>query len=208
MKKASNKALLIVDPQNDFCPGGALGVTECDEMIRMINAYIMIFRKERLPILVSRDWHPKKTSHFKEYGGPWPVHCVQGTHGAEFHPELKLPLDVIIFSKGTDPAAQGYSVFESANYSGIPFSVILKMLEINELFIGGLATDYCVRASALDALKKGIRVGILVDAIRGVDVNPGDSRKALHEMSANGAEELSFDLFRENIPDLRQQAES
>ncbi len=190
MKK--NQALLIVDVQNDFCPGGALPVPEGDEVVFVLNRYIESFVRGKLPILASRDWHPLKTKHFKPYGGLWPPHCIQNTPGAGFHPDLKLPPEAIIVSKGMDPASDGYSAFEATDAPGRLLGDLLHSLGIRDLFVGGLATDYCVRSSVLDALKHGLNVYVLTDAIKGVDVNSGDSQRAIDEMLACGAKRIIF----------------
>jgi len=184
------KALLVVDVQNDFCPGGKLGLPDGDKIIPVLNDYIRLFSKKKLPILVTRDWHPTKTVHFEKYGGKWPQHCIQGTSGAQFHPNLRLPKSVIIISKGIYPDKDGYSVFSGEDSRGKDFSAVLKYLAIDELFIGGLATDYCVRHTALDALAKGFKIWLLVDAIKGVDKQ--GSERAIKEMKAAGAKETTF----------------
>jgi len=176
----SKSALLVVDMQNDFCPGGALGVREGDQIIPLVNKYIDLFFKKQMPIFISRDWHPPETNHFKDRGGPWPVHCVQGTYGAEFHPDFQVPRQAIILSKGTDPQNHGYSVFDAKDFTSTSFSDLLKRKNINTLYICGIATDYCVRETSLDALKDNIDVYILTDAIKGVD--EGDSQRALDEI--------------------------
>lgn len=186
------KALLIVDIQNDFSPGGALAVPEGDKIIPKINKYIKIFSKNKLPIFVSRDWHPKKTTHFKKFGGIWPEHCIQNTKGARFHPHLKLSRDSIILSKGMDPNKDSYSVFQAEASNGMSFSELLKLLRIQELYIGGLATDYCVKYSAIDAVKFGFKVKLLIDAIKGVNINPNDSQEALREMVKLGAKKITL----------------
>lgn len=184
-------ALLIVDVQNDFCPGGALAVAGGDKVVPVINEYIEAFSKKKLPVIVSRDWHLQRTKHFKDFGGLWPVHCVQDTPGAAFHSDLKLPPETIIVSKGMDSDKDSYSAFQAVDERGRPLREILKDLGVKELWIGGLATDYCVKASVLDALKH-FRVNLLMDAIKGVDLNPGDSRKAVEEMLAAGAGKMTF----------------
>ena len=183
----TRKALLIVDLQNDFCPGGALAVPEGDQIISNLNQYIEIFSKNKLPIFASRDWHPKETSHFKDQGGLWPPHCVQNTEGALFHPELKLPKETIILSKGMDPETDSYSAFQAQDSNGRQFEDMLRESGIEELYIGGLATDYCVKSSALDALSKGFKVKLMIDAIKGVNIKPDDSNNAIEEMVDNGA---------------------
>ncbi|MCM8782521.1 MAG: bifunctional nicotinamidase/pyrazinamidase [Candidatus Omnitrophica bacterium] len=186
------KALLIVDVQNDFCPGGALAVPEGDKVVPRLNKYIKIFAKNKLPIFASRDWHPVKTKHFKDFGGAWPVHCIQNTKGARFHPDLKLPKDAIMLYKGMDPQEDSYSCFQTQDLSGMSFRKILHRLGINELYIGGLATDYCVKSSCLDALKHQFKVKILMDAIKGVNLRSDDSEKAIKEMVKKGAKKITI----------------
>lgn len=188
----SKKALLVVDMQNDFCPGGALSVPEGDKIIPKINKYIKIFVKKNLPIFVTRDWHPVRTQHFKDFGGAWPVHCIQNNQGAQFHPELKLPKSAILLYKGMDPTQDAYSAFQAENESGVKLPQLLKIMGISELYIGGLATDYCVRFSSRDALKQGLKVKLLTDAIKGVNLKPQDSDKAINEMVKLGAKLISL----------------
>lgn len=182
------KALLIVDVQNDFCPGGSLGIKDGDKIIPAINKYIKIFGSKKLPIFASRDWHPKKTAHFKKFGGVWPVHCVQNTKGAQFHSKLKLPKQAIIMSKGMDPEKDSYSVFQAQDSNGMSFLNRSKVFDINQIYIAGLATDYCVKYSTLDALKNGFRVKVLGNAIKGVNLKPDDSQRSLKQMVRAGAE--------------------
>ena len=190
------KALLIVDVQNDFCPKGALAVPSGDAIIPALNKYIKIFSQKNLPIFASRDWHPKKSKHFKDFGGLWPKHCIQNTKGAQFHPKLKLPKHIIVLSKGMDPERESYSTFEGIDHSGLPFINLLKIFGIQELHVGGLATDYCVKASVIDALKQGFLVWLLIDAIKGVDIKAGDSERAIKEMSDGGAKQITLQRFR------------
>jgi nicotinamidase/pyrazinamidase len=190
------KALVVVDIQNDFCPGGALGISDGDKAIPVLNKYIKIFEKKKLPILITRDWHPKVTRHFKPYGGLWPKHCVQGTKGAEFHRSLKFPKEAIIMSKGMDPQKDSYSVFQAFDPNGTEFFNLLKILGVTEIYIGGLATDYCVKYTALDAGQAGLKVYVLTDAIRGVNINPNDSEDALKEMVSAGAKKITLDKLK------------
>ena len=183
----SGRALLVVDIQNDFCPGGALGIHGGDGIIPVLNSCIEFFAKESLPIIVTRDWHPEITRHFKQFGGVWPVHCVQESSGAQFHPELRLPEGVLVVSKGMDPEEDSYSAFHAIDSSGMLLADLLKSLGVRRVYIGGLATDYCVKYSALDALKRGLEVHILADAIAGVNLQPEDSRLAIEEMIQCGA---------------------
>ncbi|MBE0478535.1 nicotinamidase [Candidatus Aerophobetes bacterium] len=186
-----DKALLIVDVQNDFCPGGALTVPGGDRVVPVLNKYIELFATNNLPIFASRDWHPKITKHFKDYGGLWPGHCIQGTEGARFHPNLKLPKKTIIVSKGMNPEKDAYSVFQAFDSQGKSLLDILKNQGRTELYIGGLATDYCVKESVLDALNASFKVKLLIDAIRGV--NHKTSCEAIRKMTTRGAEEITFE---------------
>lgn len=188
----SKKALLVVDVQNDFCPGGALGVSEGDKIIPNINKYIKIFAQRKLPIFITRDWHPKKTAHFKKFGGLWPVHCVENTKGAKFHPKLKLLKEAIIVSKGMDPQKDAYSAFQAEDTNGKLLLSLLKKLQIDELYIAGLATDYCVRFTTLEAIKQGFKVKVLIDAIKGVNLKPDDSENAIREMVEKGAKKITL----------------
>lgn len=184
---ATGDALLIVDVQNDFCPGGSLAVPEGDRVVPVLNGYVRAFRQRELPVFASRDWHPPETRHFEAGGGPWPPHCVAGTAGAELHPDLSLPADATVVSKGTDPTDDGYSAFEAESEEGRGLAESLRERGVRRLFIGGLATDYCVRASVLDAVRSGFEPVLLLDAVRGIDVEPGDQAAALDEMVRAGA---------------------
>lgn len=181
-------ALAIVDLQNDFMPGGALGVTEGDEVVSVANRYIEMFKAADLPVYATRDWHPVETKHFQLYGGVWPPHCVQGTPGAEFHPGLKLPPDAIIVSKGMDPNEDSYSCFDAFEADGTPMVESLRRRGVKRLFVGGLATDYCVKWSAIAAIKEGFQVTVLLDGCRGVNLSSHDSEKAIEEMVRAGAD--------------------
>lgn len=179
-------ALLIVDLQNDFCPGGALPVPDGDAVVPRVNHTIELFERRRLPIFASRDWHPRETKHFKAFGGAWPPHCIQKTKGARFHPDLRLPKQAVIVSKGMDPEEDSYSAFQAVTREGRDLESVLHDFGVGELFLCGLAADYCVRASALDGAKRGFRTWVLEDAVRGVDMKPGDSLAALEDMKGHG----------------------
>jgi nicotinamidase/pyrazinamidase len=185
MEKKS--ALVIVDVQNDFCPGGALPVPGGDRVVPVLNRYIGLFTSAGLPIYATRDWHPEQTLHFRSYGGQWPMHCVQYTEGAAFHPELNLAEDTVIITKGDDPEKDSYSGFQGHDEGGRPFVDALRDAGVGRLFVGGLAIDYCVRGTVLDAIRKGFEVVLLTDAVKGVDIKEGDSEKALEEMIGRGA---------------------
>lgn len=191
----SSDALVIVDVQNDFCPGGSLAVPEGDKVVPVLNRYIERFAALKTPIFASRDWHPAVTKHFKAYGGAWPPHCVQGTRGAEFHADLRLPREAVIVSKGMDSEQDAYSCFQAEDPDGMPFTAALGERGVQRLFVGGLATDYCVKATVLDALREGFQVVVLEDAIRAVDVSPGDGAKALQEMKTAGAAVATFSVL-------------
>ncbi len=193
-------ALIVVDVQNDFCPGGALAVRNGDDVVAVLNRYIEKFLEARLPIFATRDWHPEKTSHFNSYGGPWPTHCVQHSRGAEFHPGLRLGPGVVVVSKGAGVDEDGYSGFQGRDSSGAPLAELLRERGVEVIFVGGLATDYCVKHTALDGIKQGFRVVLIGDAVRGVDLNPNDSARAVKEMSDAGGLTLgSFDDL--HLPD-------
>ena len=184
------EALVVVDVQNDFCPGGALGVHGGDEIVPVLNQYIERFAAANLPIFVTRDWHPTRTVHFKDFGGVWPIHCVQNTKGAEFHPDLRLDPGMILVSKGTEPDEDSYSAFHARDDAGVPLAQRLRNFGVKRLFVGGIATDYCVKYTVLDGLQEGFALVVLDDAIRGVNLQPDDSEKALAEMCHAGASRL------------------
>ena len=186
--------LLIVDVQKDFCSGGALAVQNGDRVVPVLNRTLAQLGLAGL-IYASRDWHPPVTVHFKEHGGVWPVHCVAGTDGARFHPDLQLPPETIIVTKGETPSTHGYSAFEGTTPSGETLLEDVRRRGLTHLVVGGLATDYCVRQSVLDALKAGFEVAILTDAIAGVDLQPGDSARAIEEMTEAGALLTTADAF-------------
>ena len=190
IKVGRKHALIIVDVQKDFCPGGTLPVPEGDKIIPNLNKYVEIFRKNGGKIYATRDWHPENHISFKEHGGLWPKHCVQGTEGAEFHPNLKLPEDAVIISKGTDPLREAYSGFE-----GTDLKKKLKQEGIVRVFVGGLATEYCVKNTVLDAIKFGFETVLLMDAIKGIDLKPSDSIKAIDEMVKKGVKTVKLENF-------------
>lgn len=180
-------ALILVDVQNDFCPGGALAVAEGDQIVPVLNRYIEKFAAAGLPIIATRDWHPQETRHFKTGGGIWPAHCVQGTEGGKFHPQLAIDDRVIVVSKGESPDADSYSGFDAVTSTGMRLGDLLSARGVRSLFVGGLATDYCVKHTVLDGLKEGFNVVLLEDAIRGVNLQPDDAKLAIEEMVRAGA---------------------
>ena len=182
-----DSALLVIDVQRDFCPGGALAVAEGDRVVAPLNAAAARFAAAGRPVIATRDWHPPRTVHFQAYGGPWPPHCVQGTPGAELHPDLALPDGAVVVSSGTREDEDGYSAFDARDPGGRPLADLLREQGVRRLYVGGLATDYCVKASVLDARREGFAVTVLEDAVRAVNVQPGDGERALAAMREAGA---------------------
>ena len=177
------EALIIVDFQNDFTPGGALAVSEGDAIAERVNELAADPRFDL--VVATRDWHPPDHGSFEPHGGPWPVHCVQDTPGAELHPALdRARLDVIV-DKGQDPETEGYSGFDATGLERL-----LRERGIDRVTIVGLATDYCVKNTALDALRHGFEVVLDSAGVRGVDVEPGDSERALDEVREAGGRVL------------------
>jgi nicotinamidase/pyrazinamidase len=176
------RALIVVDVQNDFCPGGTLAVAEGDRVVAPLNKLIEEFLERGEPVFKSRDWHPAETKHFQVYGGTWPVHCVQNTTGAEFHPDLIDDARIRVVSKGLGDT-DCYSAFDETD-----LALQLHELGVEEVWIGGLTTDYCAKSTVLDALKEGFSVTAVENAMRAVDVSPGDGERAIAEMRAAGAQ--------------------
>jgi nicotinamidase/pyrazinamidase len=195
----SNFALLLVDVQNDFCPGGALAVPNGDRVVPVLNTYLSKFAQHGARIFASRDWHPAVTKHFQEQGGPWPPHCIAQSAGAEFHSQLQLPARTVVLTKGTNPEDDGYSAFEAADQAGRGLGDVLRSGDVARLYVGGLATEYCVRASVLDGLEAGLDVVVLLDAVRGIDVNEGDVARALDEMLRAGARTATLETIDEEL---------
>ena len=184
-------ALLIVDVQNDFLPGGSLAVPQGDAIVPVLNDYMQRFTAQGLPVYASRDWHPHEHCSFSTQGGPWPVHCVAGTPGADFAPGLRLPADTVVISKATTSDSDAYSAFQ-----GTGLAQRLRNDGVQRLFVGGLAIDYCVRHTVLDALDAGLQVFLLRDAIRAVDLHAGDGRRAEQEMLDHGAVPIELDQLQ------------
>jgi nicotinamidase/pyrazinamidase len=171
-------ALIIVDVQNDFCPGGMLAVPSGDEVIAPINRLLQY----SWLTVATKDWHPAEHCSFQAQGGPWPPHCVQGTAGAELHPQLDTARILAIITKGSRPDRDAYSGFD-----GTTLAHLLRDKGVTRVVVCGLATDYCVRATTHDALKEGFEVLMLGDAMRGVELNPGDCQRAIDELQSAGA---------------------
>lgn len=187
MSTQSKQALIVVDVQNDFCPGGTLAVAHGDEVVAPLNELIDEFLERGDPVYKSRDWHPPQTKHFQDYGGTWPVHCVQNTPGAEFHPQLKDDPRIRVISKGLGDT-DCYSAFDETD-----LATQLRDQGVKELIVGGLATDYCVKETVLAGIKEGFKVKAVENAMRAVELKPGDGERALQEMRAAGAEIVNTD---------------
>lgn len=181
-------ALLIVDVQNDFCAGGALAVPDGDAVVAPINRLAETAAAEGRPVYASRDWHPEGSPHFAGHGGAWPVHCVQGTPGAEFHRQLRLPETTRLVTKGDSPAdPHGYDAFDGRLAGGTSLADDLQVAGVKTLIVAGLATDYCVKNSVWGARRAGFDVQVVAEAIRAVDLRPGDGTAAIADMMAAGA---------------------
>jgi nicotinamidase/pyrazinamidase len=178
----AKRALIVVDVQNDFCPGGSLAVERGDEVVVPLNRLAEEFLERGEPVYKSRDWHPARTKHFAAYGGRWPVHCVRDTRGAEFHSDLLDDPRIHVVSKGLGDE-DSYSAFD-----GTTLAADLRQEGVEEVWVGGLATDYCVKNTVLDALREGFSVHAVSDAMRAVNLQPGDDARALEEMREAGAE--------------------
>jgi nicotinamidase/pyrazinamidase len=184
---SSSDALIVVDVQNDFLPGGQLAVRYGDEVVPVLNRYIDIFVAQGLAVYATRDWHPADHCSFTPQGGPWPVHCIAGSEGALFPSTLHLPRSALIVSKAMQAERDAYSGFD-----GTELAEQLRRSGVERVFVGGLATDYCVLNTVRDALKQGFTVCLLVDAIRAVNVDPDDGMRAEGEMCRLGAHPVVF----------------
>lgn len=188
IRASSGDALIVVDVQNDFLPGGSLGVPHGNEVIVVLNRYMTAFSAHHLPVYATRDWHPPNHCSFRQQGGPWPPHCVAESRGAEFSATLNLPADTVIISKASEPDKDAYSGFE-----GTGLDRALRAQNVKRVFVGGLATDYCVLNTVRDAIILGYKVFLLADAIRAVNVKPDDGQLAISEMQHLGATSISQD---------------
>jgi nicotinamidase/pyrazinamidase len=172
-------ALIVVDLQNDFCAGGSLEVPGGDEVIAPINAVMPKFRH----VFATMDWHPPDHRYFQKHGGPWPDHCLQGSHGAEFHPDLHAGAIHEVVKSGSDPFMDGYSGF-----AGTDLADRLRRRDVRRVFVAGLATDYCVKETAIEAIQNHFETYVLIDAVRPVEVQPGDGDRALRAMAGAGVQ--------------------
>jgi len=185
---AAGDGLVVVDVQNDFLPGGALAVPGGDRVVPVLNRYLALFNERSLPIFATRDWHPANHCSFQDHGGPWPPHCVANTPGAAFAPALALPPATVVVSKGTDARKEAYSGFQ-----GTDLAERLRATGARRLFVGGLATEFCVRATVTDAISEGFSVCLLLDAIQALEIKPGDARRSEQEMIERGAVALRWE---------------
>lgn len=181
-------ALIIVDLQNDFLPGGALGVPQGDEVVAPIQQLIDLYQSHDLPIYASRDWHPVGHCSFTQQGGPWPIHCIAGSSGAAFSAAIPVEQFATVISKATTVEQDAYSAF-----NGTDLGEALRARGIARVAVCGLATDYCVLNTARDALADGFGVWLVLDAIRAVEVQPGDGARAIAAMLAAGAQPVQVD---------------
>jgi nicotinamidase/pyrazinamidase len=173
------EALIVVDVQNDFCPGGALAVPDGDAVVERVNQ----LARDASFVVATRDWHPADHGSFGPQGGPWPAHCVQGTEGAELHPGIDRDLIDVVVDKGRAVDRDGYSGFEDTDLASV-----LRERGVTAVDVAGLALDYCVKATALDARRAGLDVTVHRGATRAVEVSPGDGERAVSELRAAGVE--------------------
>lgn len=187
-EQQTDTALIVVDVQNDFCLGGKLAVPEGDKVVEPINRLLERGRERGWLLLASRDYHPADTTHFADFGGVWPIHCIQGTLGAEFHPDLLLGEDITVITKGTGKDENDYSAFDGKTPINLDLETFLTLHRVGKIYITGLATDYCVKATAIDAAQRGFEAIAVEDAVAAVNINPDDGDKAVAEMKAAGVE--------------------
>ncbi len=192
-------AVIAVDVQNDFCPGGKLPVKEGNLVADPINQLFKAADLTGVLKVATRDWHPIQAVHFAGFGGVWPEHCIMESEGAKFHPDLKIDPATFIVSKGVD-GKDAYSGFDGSITSspdkadlGTPLNDVFLARGIQRLFVGGLATDYCVKQTAMDGVKLGYQVFLIEEAVRAVDINPGDGNRALEEMKDSGVKVISLE---------------
>lgn len=198
-------AVIAVDVQNDFCPGGKLAVAQGNLVVEPLNKLFQAADQTGMLTIVTRDWHPKQAVHFAGFGGVWPEHCIMESEGAKFYPDLKIDPATFIVSKGVD-GKDAYSGFDGSITSsadradlGTPLNDVLRARGIKRLFVGGLATDYCVKQTAIDGARFGYQVFLIEEAVRAVDINPGDGNRALEEMKNSGVKVISLERALELI---------
>lgn len=184
--KKGERALIVVDIQRDFCPGGSLPVTNGDKIIPAVNRLVDKFEKASLPIFFTRDWHPRNHISFRANGGPWPPHCIRGTPGASFHPSLEIPKNAQVIDKGTLEAEDAYSGFQ-----GTDLARKLQGLHVSQIYVVGLATDYCVKNTVVDGEAKGFETFVVADCVKGVNLKRTDSATAMRTMLSRGARQTT-----------------
>lgn len=187
-------ALIVVDIQRDFCPGGALPVADGDKIVPAVNELIRAFEGAGMPVFFTRDWHPKNHMSFKAYGGQWPPHCIRNTPGASFHPSLAVPTEAGVIDKGTLRADEGYSGFQ-----GTDLENELHGLHVKQIYVAGLATDYCVKNTVVDGVAKGFETYVITDCVKGVNLRPTDSATALKIMLSRGARQTTSDRVLKSL---------
>jgi len=187
IKLEPGDVLIITDMQNCFLPGGSLPVTLGDSIIGPLNHALDVFAAAGLPVIFTRDWHPPDHCSFRVRGGPWPVHCVRDTEDAAFSPRLNIPSKPIVISKAVDPDKEQYSAYFGHDEAGLTMADNLRALKPSRIFIGGVATEYCVFNTVMDMLKDKYNVYVFEDGVKPVDVNPGDGQAALEKMEKRGA---------------------
>lgn len=197
LQLTAGDALLIVDMQTDFLPGGSLGVPNGDQVIAPINRLARLFAEHGLPVYASRDWHPADHCSFAARGGPWPPHCVAGTRGAAFSDALQLPQDAVVVSKADTADVDAYSAFNGTGLAGQ-----LRACGVERVVVCGLATDYCVLNTVLDARADGFEVLVVPEAMRAVEVEPGDGERALARMREHGARAVAVDELAARAPSI------
>jgi nicotinamidase/pyrazinamidase len=188
------RALIVVDIQRDFCPGGALAVTDGDKIIPAVNELVRAFEEAGLPVFFTRDWHPKNHMSFKDNGGPWPPHCIRNTPGATFHPSLAVPRGAEVIDKGVLQGEEGYSGFE-----GTDLARKLHNLQVGQIYVAGLATDYCVKNTVVDGEVKGFEAYVVSDCVKGVNMKPTDSASAFRAMLSRGARKVTSDRLLRSL---------
>jgi nicotinamidase/pyrazinamidase len=183
-------ALIVVDMQNDFAhPGGSLYVAGGEEVVPVINREIELAGAARATVVYTQDWHPESTPHFAKDGGIWPVHCVMGTWGAEFHPQLHVEGEVVRKGSGGEDGYSGFSTRdpESGEERSTELEDLLRQRGIRKVVVGGLATDYCVKETVIDAAERGFQVALLAEAVRAVELEPGDGQRSMEDIQRAGA---------------------
>jgi nicotinamidase/pyrazinamidase len=180
------QALVVVDIQRDFCPGGALPVRDGDKIVPSVNELVSAFEKAGTPVFFTRDWHPRDHMSFKAYGGPWPPHCIRDTPGARFHPSLAVPREAVVIDKGVLRADEGYSGFQ-----GTDLAQKLHKLHVDKIYVAGLATDYCVKNTVFDGAAMGFETYVISDCVKGVNLKPTDSASAMRAMLSQGARQVT-----------------